>query len=220
MSQNQPTRAGSFSSFGSFYVENPGDLRRIVFIITPPSPFQVKSLSISSSFAPEKIGRSPVSRILFHPPSVDFSSHLSLRLLPGDPTGEPPFPCSVLHCERFTLPPRSPSARWALTPPFHPYHIKWRLFSVALSLPLRSHPLGGTPPYAARTFLMKRSCSGSFRTAKIIELDRPSLPTTIDKTCNKRILHPKPRKDSEKKEHGKYYKKREEQRPYHADGRT
>ena len=31
------------------------------------------------------------------------------------------FPCSVLHRIGFFVPPRSPSGRWALTPPFHPY---------------------------------------------------------------------------------------------------
>ncbi len=30
-------------------------------------------------------------------------------------------PCSVLHRTGFVLPPRSPSGRWAFTPPFHPY---------------------------------------------------------------------------------------------------
>ena len=31
------------------------------------------------------------------------------------------FPCSVLHRIGFFVPPRLPSGRWALTPPFHPY---------------------------------------------------------------------------------------------------
>ena len=66
-------------------------------------------------------GKSPPRRILLHPSCMELGSHLSLRLLPGDWTDEQPFPCSVLHCERFTLPPRLPSARWALTPTFHPY---------------------------------------------------------------------------------------------------
>ena len=93
-----------------------------------PTPSSIRPKAFSAAKRrdpPSKLsvqrGRSPVSRILFHPPYVDFSSHLSLRLLPGDQTDEQPFPCSVLHCERFTLPPRLPSARWALTPPFHPY---------------------------------------------------------------------------------------------------
>lgn len=30
-------------------------------------------------------------------------------------------PCSVLHRARFFVPPMSPSGRWALTPPFHPW---------------------------------------------------------------------------------------------------
>ncbi len=36
-------------------------------------------------------------------------------------TGGQPFPCSVLHHAGFAMPLRLPSARWALTPPFHPY---------------------------------------------------------------------------------------------------
>ena len=88
--------------------------------IRPKASSAAKRRDPPSKFTVQR-GRSPVSRILFHPPYVDFSSHLSLRLLPGDQTDEQPFPCSVLHCERFTQPPRSPLARWALTPPFHPY---------------------------------------------------------------------------------------------------
>ena len=36
-------------------------------------------------------------------------------------TGGQPILCSVLHRAGFTVPPLLPSARWALTPPFHPY---------------------------------------------------------------------------------------------------
>ena len=39
-------------------------------------------------------------------------------------------------CSKWGLhwPNMSPYLRWALTSPFHTYHYKWRLFSVALSL--------------------------------------------------------------------------------------
>ena len=44
-----------------------------------------------------------------------------VRLIPGNAAGGQPFPCSVLHHAGFAVPPRLPSERWALTPPFHPY---------------------------------------------------------------------------------------------------
>ncbi|GAA5480089.1 hypothetical protein Hhel01_03611 [Haloferula helveola] len=77
-------------------------------------------------------GRSPVSRILSPPGPIRRSGRsfvsppkreplARLRLLPGDSTGGRPFPCSVLHRAGFAVPPSLPSARWALTPPFHPY---------------------------------------------------------------------------------------------------
>jgi hypothetical protein len=75
--------------------------------------------------------RSPVSRILSTPPERGWTV---ISLTPprrGAPlarsatntresTGGPPFPCSVLHHAGFSMPLRLPSARWALTPPFHP----------------------------------------------------------------------------------------------------
>ena len=36
-------------------------------------------------------------------------------------SGQATLPLFVLHRVGFTLPPRLPSERWALTPPFHPY---------------------------------------------------------------------------------------------------
>ena len=61
-------------------------------------------------------------------------------------------------CSRWGLhwPNMSPYLRWALTSPFHTYHYKWRLFSVALSLRFPSldviqhHCSSG-----ARTFLVR-----------------------------------------------------------------
>ena len=78
-----------------------------------------------------KGGRSPVSRILSTPafrgstiislPAEAGLRRIGVRLIPGDSTGGRPFPCSVLHHAGFTVPPSLPPARWALTPPFHPY---------------------------------------------------------------------------------------------------
>lgn len=76
--------------------------------------------------------RSPVSRILSIPPERDWTA---ISLTPPErsaplarsatntrsQTGGPPFPCYVLHRAGFSVPLRLPSARWALTPPFHPY---------------------------------------------------------------------------------------------------
>jgi len=68
-----------------------------------------------------------------------------MRLIPeGQRTGRP-FLCFVLHHVGFALPPQLPSARWALTPPFHPYlpphEVKnGGLFSAALSVQLGLHP--------------------------------------------------------------------------------
>ena len=50
-------------------------------------------------------------------------------------TGFPVY--AAFHPVRFAQPAASPSRRWALTPPFHPYHVRfrtWRLFSVVLSV--------------------------------------------------------------------------------------
>jgi len=44
-----------------------------------------------------------------------------MRLTRGYRTGRPAA-YSVLHRIGFFVPPSLPSARWALTPPFHPYH--------------------------------------------------------------------------------------------------
>lgn len=84
-------------------------------------------------FYDEGAGRSPVSRILStHRPLPAADDHFShrrsggpdcseRRLIPGDQAGGQPFPCSVLHRVGFAVPPSLPPARWALTPPFHPY---------------------------------------------------------------------------------------------------
>ena len=73
--------------------------------------------------------------------------------------GSPLVPYLVLLRVGFTLPPRLPEARCALTAPFHPYPGGCRggTFSVALSVnyPLRvaPRPLAGTLPCGDRTFL-------------------------------------------------------------------
>ena len=84
-------------------------------------------------------------------------------------------PYLALHPMGFTVPPHLRSARWALTPPFHPCHDRNRggLFSVALSVddPLRNRlprvspaepELRGIASYGVRTFLSGR------KTAKAI----------------------------------------------------
>ena len=71
----------------------------------------------------------PVSRILFHA-SRRFSRHFSRQLAPAlrfrevrhtrnYRTGRP-VAYFALHPMGFFVPPSSLSARWALTPPFHP----------------------------------------------------------------------------------------------------
>ena len=73
--------------------------------------------------------------------------------------GSPLVPYLVLLRVGFTLPPRLPEERCALTAPFHPYPGGCRggVFSVALSVnyPLRvaPRPLAGTLPCGDRTFL-------------------------------------------------------------------
>ena len=68
----------------------------------------------------------------------------------------------VFQPVRFSLPLMSPLMRWALTPPFHPYHNAMRcggIFSVALSVPrprAGTFLLGSTVLYVARTFLPDR----------------------------------------------------------------
>ncbi len=65
----------------------------------------------------------------------------------------------VFQPVRFSLPLMSPSTRWALTPPFHPYHNNndyGGIFSVALSVSnnkVRTFLLGSTVLCVARTFL-------------------------------------------------------------------
>ncbi|MFM2171673.1 MAG: hypothetical protein RI957_1902 [Verrucomicrobiota bacterium] len=85
-----------------------------------------------------------------------------VRLLPGD-IERVALPCSVLHHVGFALPPRLPSVRWALTPPFQPYLIPASgtiggVFSAALSIKVlsrspRPHFSRGTLPCGVRTFL-------------------------------------------------------------------
>jgi len=80
-------------------------------------------------------------------------------------------PYSVLLPVGFTLPPLSPAARWALTPPFHPYHAKHGgLLSVALSLgspppDVIRHRISVEPglssPYRLST-LVKRGCPANW----------------------------------------------------------
>ncbi len=88
--------------------------------------------------------------------------------------GLSPAPChpySVLLPVGFTLPPLLPEARWALTPPFHPYHAKHGgLLSVALSLgspppDVIRHRISVEPglssPYRLST-LVKRGCPANW----------------------------------------------------------
>ena len=91
-----------------------------------------RSVSESGKCFEEKSCRSPVSRIL----SIPLARNCTvISLTPPERsaplarsatntrrlTGGQPFPCSVLHHAGFAMPLRLPSARWALTPPFHPY---------------------------------------------------------------------------------------------------
>ena len=103
----------------------------------------------------------PVSRILFPPlaqgsvvislkPTLRWTCRGFVRLSPGEArvrhtrgygTGRPAA-YFALHQTGFFLPPTSPLARWALTPPFHPYPVgpalrrikPGGLFSVTLSV--------------------------------------------------------------------------------------
>ena len=62
----------------------------------------------------------------------------------------------ALHHVGFTMPSMSPSKRWALTPPFHPYPKKPRRF-VFCGTFRRVYPpflLGSTLPCGVRTFLL------------------------------------------------------------------
>ena len=68
----------------------------------------------------------------------------------------------VLLQVTLTLPPVLPQARWALTPPFHPYLTEARasviggIFSVALVSDCSAWALPSTLPYGVRTFLSWR----------------------------------------------------------------
>ena len=84
---------------------------------------------------------------------------------------DPRHPYSVLLPVGFTLPPLLPEARWALTPPFHPYHARHGgLLSVALSLgspppDVIRHRISVEPglssPYRLST-LVKRGCPANW----------------------------------------------------------
>ncbi len=83
----------------------------------------------------------------------------------------PRHPYSVLLPVGFTMPPLLPAARWALTPPFHPYHLKGGgLLSAALSLgspppDVIRHRVSVEPglssPYRLST-LVKRGCPANW----------------------------------------------------------
>ena len=85
--------------------------------------------------------------------------------------GTPRHPYSVLLPVGFTMPPLLPAARWALTPPFHPYHLKGGgLLSAALSLgspppDVIRHRVSVEPglssPYRLST-LVKRGCPANW----------------------------------------------------------
>jgi len=62
----------------------------------------------------------------------------------------------ALHRMGFAVPPLSPETRWSLTPPFHPYHLRGGLISVALSLPFDRPMLSVTLPFGVRTFLPRK----------------------------------------------------------------
>ncbi|GJL67643.1 MAG: hypothetical protein NPIRA06_02780 [Nitrospirales bacterium] len=68
----------------------------------------------------------------------------------------------VLLQVTLTLPPVSPQARWALTPPFHPYLAKTEefaiggIFSVALVSDRSAWALPSTLPFGVRTFLSRK----------------------------------------------------------------
>ena len=77
---------------------------------------------------------------------------------PGTLVGDLERSLFVLHRIGFTLPPRLPLERWALTPPFHPYLRPCGgggLFSVALSVTTCVVPrlAAGILPGDVRTFL-------------------------------------------------------------------
>ncbi len=65
----------------------------------------------------------------------------------------------VLLRAGFTVPPWSPSGRWALTPPFHPYPVRRArrggLFSVALSVPSRGLRVTERPALRSSDFPLR-----------------------------------------------------------------
>jgi len=136
----------------------------------------------------EKFASWPVSRVLYGPgltrnvAAIHLGRHLhaASRNPPGWRARKPavnglsPAPChpySVLLPVGFTLPPLLPEARWALTPPFHPYHaMHGGLLSVALSLgspppDVIRHRISVEPglssPYHLST-LVKRGCPANW----------------------------------------------------------
>src|SRR3954468_19634031 len=85
---------------------------------------------------------------------------------PAQDDGEPPSLSTLLRVG-FTVPHRSPGARWSLTPPFHPYQQRYRsstaggLFSVALSrgsprVAVNDHPALWSPDVPRRRGLPHR----------------------------------------------------------------
>ncbi len=117
----------------------------------------------------EKTRGGPVSRVLLPPrrKGAAAAHHLSGpgSYRPGSsaaypqaggslPDG-PSTCCSALLLARFTVPPPSPAARWALTPPFHPHRRRTAapraagsMFSVALSVRGAAPPVSGAPAAA------------------------------------------------------------------------
>jgi hypothetical protein len=91
-----------------------------------------------------------------HRPGRPFSRFVE-KLLP--PTNLESSPYLVLLQVTLTMPPVLPQARWALTPPFHPYLAKNEffaiggIFSVALVSDHSAWALPSTLPFGVRTFL-------------------------------------------------------------------
>jgi hypothetical protein len=99
--------------------------------------------------------------VISQPPSIDLPIP---TLLSKIRTSHPGFGTYlVFQPIRFTWRLMSPSGRWALTPPFHPYPEKTRryLFCGTFCSPdlfrTDSFPLGSMALYAARTFLMAKA---------------------------------------------------------------
>ena len=92
-------------------------------------------------------------------PDSVLDGHLSKRPEPGTPMPRAAASSPIWPCFGRGLPCRldRSKARWALTPPFHPYPARGGMFSVALSFPGRIVP--GIPrerdslPCEVRTFL-------------------------------------------------------------------